>query len=410
MAKSFEITKFAVWEAYLQIKKNGGAAGVDDESIKEFEIKLKSNLYRIWNRMSSGSYFPPAVKAVEIPKKSGGHRTLGIPTVSDRISQMVVKNYLDRILDPIFHTDSYGYRRGKSAHQAVEVTKRRCWKHKWVLEFDIKGLFDNIDHTLLMKSLRFHCKDRWVLLYVERWLKAPMLDMQGNLTKREKGTPQGGVVSPLLANLFLHYTFDVWMVRENPQTPFCRYADDGLLHLNSLGDAQRVKQQLGDRLKLCGLEMHPKKTKIVYCGTEKWKNYSVRSFDFLGFTFRRRGARGKYNKFFTGFLPAISKNSLKDIMRKVRSWRLHLKSNRDIVDLSKMFNSKIRGWFNYYGKFYKSALYPIWRQINQYLSKWVMRRCKKFRHHKTRASKWLKKVAITNSCLFVHWSEGHYHY
>ena len=221
-ARSFEISQKVVVEAWKQVKANQGAAGVDKQSIADFEKNLKKNLYRIWNRMSSGSYMPPPVKAVAIPKKTGGERVLGIPSVSDRVAQTVWKLYFEPTVEPYFHQDSYGYRPGKSALDAVEVTRKRCWKYDWVLEFDIRGLFDNIDHELLMKTVRWHTLERWLLLYVERWLKAPFQKDDGTLVERAKGTPQGGVVSPVLANRFLHWVFDAWMKRNYPALPLCR--------------------------------------------------------------------------------------------------------------------------------------------------------------------------------------------
>lgn len=264
-AKSFDISKQLVWDAYLLVKANRGGAGIDEQSIEDFDKNLKNNLYRIWNRMASGSYFPPPVMAVAIPKKTGGERVLGIPTVSDRIAQMVVKLKLEPDLEPNFHADSYGYRPGKSAHQAIEVTRQRCWWNDWVLEFDIRGLFDNIDQGLLMKAVRFHTTCKWVILYVERWLKAPMQLENGELKQRSRGTPQGGVVSPLLANLFMHYAFDRWMAKTFPSLPFCRYADDGLIHCRKLKQAKYIQNMLEQRMRSCGLELHPDKTKVVYC-------------------------------------------------------------------------------------------------------------------------------------------------
>ena len=288
-AKPFAIPKQLVWQAYLEVKSKGGAAGVDHESLEDFERNLKKNLYRIWNRMSSGSYFPPAVKAVPIPKKSGGTRILGVPTVSDRIAQTVVKLLLEPILEPVFDENSFGYRPGKSAHDAIAVTRKRCWQYDWVVEFDIRGLFDNINHDMLMKALRHHCDCRWVLLYVERWLKAPLQQRDGSLTARDKGTPQGGVVSPILANLFLHYAFDAWVRRRMPRIPFCRYADDGLLHCKSRRQAEYVMRAISKRFRECGLEIHPDKSCIVYCkDVNRQEEYPRISFTFLGYTFRPR--------------------------------------------------------------------------------------------------------------------------
>ena len=260
MTKPYDIPKMLVWEAYQCVKANGGSAGIDSESLEQFESNLSSNLYKLWNRMCSGSYFPPPVKGVPIPKKSGGIRMLGVPTVADRIAQTVVKRLLEPDIDPLFHANSYGYRPGRSAHDAIAMVRRRSWEYDWVIEFDIKGLFDNIDHDLLMRALRQHCQTPWVLLYVERWLTAPMYMPDGTSAKRTRGTPQGGVISPLLANLFLHYAFDTWIARHLPSVRFCRYADDGVIHCRSLAQAKFALDKISKRFQQCGLELHPDKT------------------------------------------------------------------------------------------------------------------------------------------------------
>ena len=303
--KPFNIDKRLVYEAYKAVKSNRGAAGVDEQTIEQFEADLSSNLYKIWNRMSSGSYFPPPVRAVSIPKKTGGERILGVPTVADRVAQMVVKQVIEPILDPIFLADSYGYRPNKSALGAVGATRQRCWKYDWVLEFDIKGLFDNIDHELLLRAVRKHVTCKWALLYIERWLKAPMVREDGTTIGRSRGTPQGGVVSPILANLFMHYTFDLWMARTHPDFPWCRYADDGLVHCRTEQEAEALKAELQARLAECHLEMHPTKTKIVYCKDGKRKDkYPNVKFDFLGYCFRPRLVRSfRDNTLFCGFNP-----------------------------------------------------------------------------------------------------------
>jgi len=306
-AKSFEISKHVVLEAWKRVKANKGAAGVDSELISDFEENLKDNLYKIWNRMSSGSYFPPPVKTVAIPKKAGGERILGIPTVSDRVAQMVAKIYFEPFVEPYFHEDSYGYRPEKSAIQAVAVTRKRCWRYNWLLEFDIKGLFDNIEHDLLMKAVKHHTRNKWILLYIERWLKTPFQQKDGTLVERTKGTPQGGVISPVLANLFLHYVFDKWMERNYPRNPFCRYADDGITHCRTEAEAKLLLKALDARFKECGLELHPEKTKIVYCkDDDRVGDYPNISFDFLSYTFRPRRAKNRYGKFFVSFLPGVS--------------------------------------------------------------------------------------------------------
>ena len=284
-AKSFEISKDVVLEAWKRIKANKGAAGVDSELISDFEENHKDNLYKIWNRMSSGSYSPPSFKTVAIPKKAGGERILGIPTVSDRVAQMVAKIYFEPLVEPYFHEDSYGYRPEKSAIQAVAVTRKRCWRYNWLLEFDIKGLFDNIEHDLLMKAVKHHTRNKWIFFYIERWLKTPFQQNDGTLVERTKGTPQGGVISPMLANLFLHYVFDKWMERNYPINPFCRYADDGITHCRTEAEAQLLLKALDARFKECGLELHPDKTKIVYCKDDDRRgDYPNISFDFLSYT------------------------------------------------------------------------------------------------------------------------------
>jgi len=406
-AKTFEISKTLVLQAYKEVKSNGGSAGIDQESIQEFERNLKGNLYRIWNRMASGCYFPPAVKGVPIPKKSGGVRLLGVPTVSDRVAQTVVKMMLEPLLEPAFDADSFGYRPGRSAHDAIAITRMRCWKYDWVVEFDIKGLFDNIDHDLLMKALRHHCSCKWILLYVERWLKAPMQDSKGNVTARNRGTPQGGVVSPILANLFLHYAFDAWIRKNLPNIPFCRYADDGLLHCRSCRQAEYVLDRIAQRFRECGLEIHPDKSGIIYCKDKnRHEEHKRISFDFLGFTFKpRRCVNGK-GVVHPNFLPAISRTSKKAINKAMRDWHIQLKNDKTLLDLSKMFDVVLRGWDNYYSRFYPSAMKPIWRHFDAYLAQWVRRKYKRFAWHKRLAYRYLDRIAKANAQLFTHWKRG----
>jgi RNA-directed DNA polymerase len=405
--KSYEISKQVVLEAYQKVKANKGAAGIDDESLEAFEANLKNNLYKIWNRMSSGSYFPPAVKGVEIPKKSGGKRLLGVPTVGDRVAQMVAKIYFEPKVEPYFHKDSYGYRPGKSAIQALAVTRQRCWQYNWVLEFDIKGLFDNIDHELLMKAVRQHTVNPWVILYIQRWLKAPFQMPDGIVKERTKGTPQGGVISPVLANLFLHYAFDKWMDKEHPDKPFARYADDAVVHCKNKEDAEELRNSLEKRLAECKLELHPTKTRIVYCKDDHRKgNYPENKFDFLGYTFRPREARNKYGILFTSFIPAVSNKAKKAMQQTIHDWRLQLMSDRTLTDISHMYNPKIRGWANYYGSFYKSGMCSVYWQLNRALIRWAMRKFKKLRAHKQRACHWLGRMARQEPKLFVHWQMG----
>jgi RNA-directed DNA polymerase len=393
-----------VWDAYKRVKANKGAAGIDEESIADFEINLKGNLYKIWNRMSSGSYFPPPVRVVEIAKKDGGQRKLGVPTVSDRIVQMVAKLYLEPQVDKYFHPDSYGYRPGKSAIEAIETARQRCWRFDWALDLDIKAFFDEIDHKLLMRAVRTHTDCGWLLLYIGRWLKAPAQLENGTLVSRDKGSPQGSVISPLLANLFLHYAFDEWMRRNHSSIPFERYADDILVHCKSEGQARWIKSAIEKRLQQCRLQLHPQKTKIVYCkDSSRRGNYSNEKFDFLGYTFRPRLSKSRKGEFFVNFSPAVGDEAAKSMRRAIRGWRIHRMSDKSIEDISRIFNPVLRGWLNYYGRFYKSALYPIFDQLNCALKRWAMRKYKKLRGRQRRARYWLGRIARREPNLFVHW-------
>ena len=405
--KPYDIPKQTVWEAYKRVKANKGTAGIDDETIEKFEEDLKGNLYKIWNRMSSGSYFPPPVKAVEIPKKSGGTRTLGIPTVSDRIAQRTVKIHFEPKVEPYFEADSYGYRPGKSALEAVGKTRTRCWRYNWVLVFDIKKLFDRIDHELMMKAVRKHTDSPWEILYIERWLKAPFQKQDGTIIDRTAGTPQGGVISPILANLFMHYAFDKWMSRENARNPWARYADDAVIHCRTKEEAEALLTKVEERLRQCGLEMHPDKTRIVYCKDDDRKgDYPITTFDFLGYSFQPRRSKNRWGKYFINFTPAVSNQACKAMRQTIRGWRMQLKSDKEIDDLSRMFNKIIRGWVNYYGHFYKSQLYPVLRHINDALILWARRKYKKLARHKTRAIYWMGRLARKLPELFVHWQMG----
>lgn len=404
--KPFSISKRAVKQAYEKVKANKGTAGVDEQSIEDFDKKLKNNLYKIWNRMSSGSYFPKPVKAVAIPKKDGGTRILGIPTVEDRIAQMVAKLYFEPQVEPIFYEDSYGYRPNKSAIQALGVTRKRCWRKDWVLEFDIKGLFDNIRHDLLMEMVKKHTNEEWIILYIQRWLTTPFLMEDGAVVTRTSGTPQGGVISPVLANLFLHYVFDDFMVKEFGTIPWARYADDGIAHCVSLKQAKYLLRRLQKRFKQYGLDLNLEKTKIVYCKDDDRKgSHSNISFDFLGYTFKPRHAKNKYGKYFTSFLPGISGKAKKAIRKDVRNWKLQLKSDKDLWDIANMFNKKIQGWINYYTHFYKSEMFEVLRYINSSLVKWVRRKYKK-RKARRRAEHWLGSIAKRDRNLFAHWKIG----
>jgi RNA-directed DNA polymerase len=405
--KPFSITKEVVWEAYKKVKSNKGSAGVDDVSIEEFEKDLKNNLYKIWNRMSSGSYFPPPVKLVEIGKRDGGVRPLGIPTVGDRVAQMAVKIMLEPSIEPYFHPDSYGYRPGKSALDAVGKARERCWRYNWVLDIDIKGFFDNIRHDLLMRALQKHTDNKWVLLYIGRWLTAPMQISNGVIVDRDRGTPQGGVISPLLANLYLHYCMDEWLRRNYPKNPFERYADDSVVHCKTEQEAQELRDALEKRFSECGLELHPEKTKIVYCkDDDRRENYPVTKFDFLGYTFRSRRSKNRWGKYFVNFLPAVSNRAKKEMRRVLRSWKIHLRSDKTLLDISRMINPMLRGWINYYGRYYKSELYCVFQHLNRTLARWATRKYKRLRGHNRRAMFWLGKIASREPLLFYHWKWG----
>ena len=403
-AKSWSIPKLYVWDAYKRVKANRGAAGVDDQTIGEFERELANNLYKLWNRMSSGSYFPPPVKRVNIEKRGGGSRPLGIPTVSDRIAQAVVKGYLEPELEKHFHPDSYGYRPRKSALDAVGVARERCWRYAWVLDLDIKSYFDTISHELLLRAVRKHTDCPWVLLYIERWLKAPVQLEDSTLEPRERGTPQGSVISPLLSNLFLHYTFDRWMARNYPDIPFERFADDALCHCVSEAQAKILKEALEKRFAECGLQLHPEKTKVVYCKDDDRRgNSKNESFDFLGYSFRARRSKNRFGKFFVNFSPAVSNAATKAIREEIRRWQLRCRIDRWIDDLARMFNPVIRGWITYYGRYYKSALYPTFRYLDQCLAYWAMAKYKRLRRHRRRAEHWVSKAASRDPRLFAHW-------
>ena len=405
-AKPFEISKWVVWEAYEKVRANKGAAGVDGESIAEFEKNLKGNLYKLWNRMSSGTYFPPPVRAVEIPKKAGGTRTLGVPTVADRIAQTVVRMYLEPEVEPLFHPDSYGYRPGRSAHDALAACRQRCWESDWVIDLDIRAFFDSIPHSLLLKAVSKHTDLRWVLLYVQRWLKAPLQQVDGTLVERDRGTPQGSTISPLLANLFLHYAFDNWLARNFPAVCFERYADDAVVHCASKAQAQFVLKAIAERMAQVGLELHPDKTRVVYCKDSNRKGSSEHErFNFLGYTFRPRRSKGKRGMF-VNFSPAVSDDAKKAIRQEIRSWRLHRRSEKTLADLARDINPAVQGRINYYGSFYKSQLYPALRSINDYLVRWAMRKYKRVRGHVRRAWSWLARVARRDPNLFAHWRLG----
>lgn len=405
--RMYSISKDIVMQAYKKVKANGGAAGVDNVTIEQFEERREDNLYKVWNRMSSGSYMPPAVRMVEIPKSDGKVRKLGIPTVGDRVAQMVAKLYLEPLLEPCFVEDSYGYRPGKSAHDAIGKARKRCWKYDWVIDLDIKGFFDNLDHELVMKAVEKHTDNKWLLMYIGRWLKAPIENKEGRREERTLGTPQGGVISPLLANLFLHYAFDKWMEREHPGNPYERYADDVIVHCKTRKEAEELKAAIESRLKECKLELHPEKTKIVYCKDDgRDGDHPVTKFNFLGYEFRAREARTKNGRYFIRFLPAISEEAKKAIRQQIREWKLHLWSGRKLEDIAAYINCRVRGWLNYYGMFYKSEMEPTFAYLNKRLVRWATRKHKKLTRSVTKGARWLQRVMRKEGKLFAHWEYG----
>jgi group II intron reverse transcriptase/maturase len=402
--KSFEISERLVAEAWEKVRDNDGAPGVDAASIAEFEADEANNLYKLWNRMSSGSYFPRPVRAVDVPKDHGeGVRRLGVPTVVDRIAQTAAAMLLEEKLEPIFHPDSDGYRPGRDCHDALAKARKRCWEQDWVLDLDIRAFFDSVPHGLLTDMVRRHTDQRWVLLYIERWLTAPMQMPDGTLVEREKGTPQGSPISPLLANLFMHYALDTWMAERHPRSPFERYADDIVAHCDTERHARNLWAAIANRLGAFGLELHPDKTKVVYCKDGRRQGDAEHtSFDFLGYTFRARRVKGPRGHF-VSFNPAISGKARKAVNKKVRNWHLKRRSGTDLSGLAKDINPKVRGWINYYGAFYRSELYSLARHIDEHLVRWAMQKFKRLRGRFARAWDWLNAARQRKPGLFAHW-------
>jgi group II intron reverse transcriptase/maturase len=407
-AKPYDIPKRLVWDAYQRVRANQGAAGVDGESLAAFEKDLKDNLYKVWNRMSSGSYLPPPVRLVEIEKEGGGTRPLGIPTVADRVAQTVVKMVLEPVLEPCFHADSYGYRPGKSALDAVGTARRRCWSADWVIDLDIKDFFGSISHDLVERAVAHHTDIPWVRLYIARWLRAPVQRPDGTLEKRTKGTPQGGVVSPILANLFLHYAFDVWMQRTFLRVPFERYADDAIVHCKTEEEARTVLDAIRGRFEQCGLVLHPTKTRIVYCKADhRPGEYEHISFDFLGYTFRPRRAKNRWGETFTSFLPAISAKAAKKIRGTIRKWRMaSTRNNQRLEELARLVNPVVRGWLNYYGRYYRSECVKVLQHLHVALTAWAGRKYKRLHRHRRAARQWLRRIARRDPQLLVLWQVG----
>jgi RNA-directed DNA polymerase len=406
-AKSFEISKQLVMEAYRRVKANRGSSGIDNITLQDFEGNLKGNLYKIWNRMSSGSYQPSAVKLVEIPKSNGGKRPLGIPTVADRIAQMVVVMAIEPNIDPYFHEDSYAYRRNKSAHDALDKAKERSYKFHWAIDLDIKGFFDNIDHGLLIKALERHVKCKWAMMYIKRWLTVPYQLKDGTQIERDKGVPQGSVIGPVLANLFLHYVFDEWMKRNHSNIPFERYADDTICHCVSQKQAEFIKRAIKKRMEDCKLELNEDKTKIVYCKkNHRDIEYECIEFDFLGYTFRPRRSIDSHGEVFLNFSPAISTKARNKIWETIRNWNRNAGVPLTLEQIAEQINPVIQGWINYYGRYNPSVLKEVLQKVNEKLVRWVRGKFKGFRHFKTQAVHRLGDIALKNPNLFAHWAWG----
>jgi RNA-directed DNA polymerase len=403
-AKSFDIPKQSVWEAYRKVAANKGAPGVDEVTLGEFEADLKNNLYKIWNRMSSGSYLPPPVRAVEIPKPHDrGVRLLGVPTIADRVAQTVVAGYLEERAEPRFHPDSYGYRPGKATWEAVEACRQRCWRCDWIIDLDVQKFFDTVPWQFVVKAVEAVTDCRWVLLYVKRWLAAPLQMPDGTLVERDKGTPQGSAASPILANLFMHFAFDVWMVRNFPGCPWERFADDAVVHCATKAQAEEVLAAIAERMEQVGLKLHPDKTRIVYCKDGKRQgSHEHTSFTFLGFTFRARQARSKNGRYFTSFLPAMSTQALRAKSDEVRNMRIHRRTTLTLDDLARWLNPIVGGWMNYYGRFYRSEMHSLLLRVNFYLRRWAGKKYRRLRTHSD-FQRWWTGLIDRQPRLLVQW-------
>lgn len=395
--KVFKINKRDVYNAWLQVKKNKGSRGVDEVSIEMYDMDLENNLYKLWNKMSSGSYFPQEVRIVEIPKSKKEFRKLGIPTISDRIAQTVVANALNEKVDPTFHKDSYGFRPGKSTHQALEITKQRCFDKSYVIDFDIKGLFDNIPHELIYKALEVHELEKWQMLYIKRWLEVSDKAQNG------KGTPQGGVISPILANMFMDICFDKWMTKNYPNIVFARYADDCVVHCVTEKQTLHMQKQIEQRLNKCGIELNKKKTRLANTRAIRSEKVPYVSFDFLGYTFKPAKAKSsKTGEYFIGFLPTISNKSKSKINVKLKDSRIFRYTQMDLKELSNVVNPKIRGWCNYYGYFNSRSMVPVCNLIDNKLAKFMKQKYKMSSHG--HAYKVIRTIKKQNPQMFYHWS------
>ncbi len=393
--KSVPISRQMIWQAYKKVRANKGSAGVDNVGMETFDANRSKHLYKLWNRMASGSYFPPAVKEVEIPKKNGKVRKLGIPTIADRVAQMAIKDYLETRFEKIFSPHSYGYRPNKNAHQALAKVRENCWKYDWVIDLDIKGFFDNINHEKLMRAVQKHIPEKWVRMYIQRWLNMPVKKRNGELVEKQgKGTPQGGVISPMLANLYLHYTFDKWLEKLFPTVEYERYADDAVIHCSSKSHAEYVLKALQQRMQDCNLELHSQKTKLVYCRDyRRQEDYKTVKFDFLGYSFQPRTTKSKRTgKLFLGYDCAISISSRKRIADKLEELNIVKMSCKSIVGIAQKLNPYIRGWVNYYGKYRGYTLSKVFHLLRTRLVRWARKRYKRYRNNLNKAYKWLERV------------------
>lgn len=402
--KSFDISKQLVMDAWQRVKSDRGALGVDECSVEEFEEDLAGNLYKIWNRMFSGSCFPPAVRMVEIPRPQAGTRVLGVPTVADRVAQTAAAMVLEKAAEPVFHPDSYGYRPGRGAIDAVAACRRRCWSRSWVIDLDIEAFFDSVPWDLVCKAVGAVGAPGWVMLYVKRWLAAPLQHPDGAVVERVRGTPQGSAVSPVLANLFMRYAFDAWLARAFPGVVFERYADDAVIHCRSLTQARGVLAALEARMKQVGLRLHPRRTRIVYCKDANRPGcYEHTGFTFLGYEFTERTVKGRHG-LFRSFSPAASKTALKTMSARLRSWRLHRWVRATARDLAEHINPIMRGWMSYYGAFHPSALYPLLKRVSSYLIRWLRGKYRRLRRSwRATMRKWYGGIKAAPG-YFVHWA------
>lgn len=405
--KTVPIEFSQVVKAYRKVKKGGKAVGIDNESWAEFDKQTERNLYVIWNRLASGSYHPVAVREVEIPKKDGKVRKLGIPTLKDRIAQQVLKDYMEKRIDHLFHDNSYGYRPLKSAHDAVEQVRQNCFKQDWVIDMDISKFFDGMDHELVLKAIEHVMDEKWVKLYVERWLRMPIQKKDGTLQQKEgKGTPQGGVISPLLANLYLHFSLDMWLSKHFPQVNFVRYADDIIIHCNNKEEAETVLEAVKQRLTEVKLQVNASKTRIAYCKDYKRKEkHETVKFEFLGFSYQPGARIGKFDGLiYTAFTAEISQSNQKRIREIIRENKLWNNTTLDITEIAKSLNMKLRGWINYYSKYSKNKLRRALIKVDSRLIKWMKN---KYKINTGKSIIKLKQIKQVNPNLFYHWQTGY---